>query len=62
MTAKIYDKRTKFTLRVAKNIAKLPTEEQRSDALLAVNEGSRKLVEATVKAMLSHSTQTEQGS
>lgn len=48
----VINKRGKFAIKIAKNIAKLPTEEQRSDALLAVHEDSRKLVEAAVKAIL----------
>jgi hypothetical protein len=52
MTAVVYNKRGKFAIKMAKNIAALPTEEQRADALLAVQEGSRQLVAAAVKAIL----------
>lgn len=43
----------RFTLQVAKNIARLETEEERREALLAVHENSRELVEKTVNAIRS---------
>lgn len=48
----VINKVGKFALRIARNIAKLPTEEQRKEALDAVQPGSRQVVEAAVKAML----------
>jgi hypothetical protein len=51
----VIDKRMIFTAKIAKNIAKLPTEEERQAALLAVKEGSRPFVANAVAAILRRS-------
>lgn len=48
----VINKTAKFSLKVAKNIAKLSTEEERKEALDAVQPESRHLIEVTVRAIL----------
>jgi hypothetical protein len=51
----VVDKRIAFTAKVAKNIAKLATQEERDAALLAVKETSRPFVQNAVNAILRRS-------
>ena len=48
----VINKKAKFALRIAKNIAELPTEEERAAALAAVHPDSLQLIEAAVTAIL----------
>ena len=47
----VIDRKVFFTLRMAKNIASIPNEKERMEALSSVKDGSRKLIETTVNAM-----------
>ena len=47
----VIDRKIFFTLRVAKNIAAIPNEKERMEALSSVKDGSRELVESAVNAM-----------
>jgi hypothetical protein len=49
----VIDRKTFFTLKVSKNIAKIENEKERMEALSQVKDGSRGLVEKTVEAIRS---------
>ena len=48
----IIDRKTFFTLKLAKSIANIQNEKERMEALSSVQDGSKELVTATVNAIL----------
>lgn len=49
----VIDKKSKFVIKIAKNIANMATEQERTDALQALQSDIRPLIATTVEAILS---------